>query len=672
MFSENPYRFSIKGYSSLSVIPRVFNIVSDDHPHTLILFEFPDEIDMCVNVHGGDFLRRPENAIIAYQPRTQALLRRQGISHSNTHSFFGRQGHEICLSLTDKVIHSIRTSISIKDELGVEEGYNNILTLSLRLLLHECLFLSVVLDRAVGRLKPESIIYPQPAMGFSELLLGRSERILGEIVRQYCKKMGIQAEMVPRNEKLQKPSRLIKVIKKSGIGLAFPAFLAVYARCFKKRIPIMAPVQSHGLPAFMGKIQETYPLSFQTFLEFKTIGHDIRRNIFDRNFWSFMSLPGGIASRTKKRFEETVKQNMDLVDAVLDKEKNSVRYLGMDFTPILKLHMTNALLPRLLDLHARTNALNRVLLGRKPALVVSQNAVGIGCTLGELCRKYGIPSLLISHGSHVPPKNRFESIEWGDHGLGLMNSRYEYLSVQTPWAAKYLRHFPATSKTLFTGPLIFAKKAKVSKTKDDLRNRLLPKVNARWIILHAGTPKGRGTRRFYVYETVDEYVANINSLIRAVETLEDTYLVVRFRPAPMFNVNDLETLLVKSEIYGIHPEGSFENFMAMADLLVSYSSTTIEEALQNRLPVLQYDPQGKYYHVPGQRLSKGNNRRPDSCYFVGSERDLVGALSWIIDNHLSKGELSESAWAKHVFPEDALVDVLDEFGHFFTSRQTSF
>ena len=53
--------------------------------------------------------------------------------------------------------------------------------------------------------------------------------------------------------------------------------------------------------------------------------------------------------------------------------------------------------------------------------------------------------MLISHGSHVPASNRYADIEWGEHGLGLMNTHYKYLAIQSPWALSYLKNKPSNS-----------------------------------------------------------------------------------------------------------------------------------------------------------------------------------------------------------------------------------
>ena len=105
--------------------------------------------------------------------------------------------------------------------------------------------------------------------------------------------------------------------------------------------------------------------------------------------------------------------------------------------------------------------------------------------------------------------------------------------------------------------------------------RIIPQHFNKIIILHAGTPKSSKGLRPYVYETVDEYIENINSLIKVIDKFEDMHLIVRFRPSDYLTLSDFQELLVKSSCYSIHSKGTFEDYLTIADLLVSYSSTTI-------------------------------------------------------------------------------------------------
>jgi hypothetical protein len=285
--------------------------------------------------------------------------------------------------------------------------------------------------------------------------------------------------------------------------------------------------------------------------------------------------------------------------------------------------------------------------------------------MAELASINNIPSVMISHGSHVPPSNKFEDIEWGEHGSGLMNTPYKYLAVQSPWALEYLSEKPAHSISLITGPLLFTKIKNSKDKKEELRKKILPGRYDSKIVLHAGTPKPFQSSRPYVYETIDEYIENINSMISVIEQIENMHLIVRFRPSEYLKTNDFIELLSKSDCYSVHTEGSFADYLSISDIVVSYSSTAIEEALQNRIPVLIYDPQGRYCHIKDARVLDPSSS-PDiySCYYVNSEKNLLWALRWIYGNHFAK-EVPDAIWGKHIFAEEKMVDLTSQFKELF-------
>ena len=167
-----------------------------------------------------------------------------------------------------------------------------------------------------------------------------------------------------------------------------------------------------------------------------------------------------------------------------------------------------------------------------------------------------------------------------------------------------------------------------------------------------------------MYETTDEYIENINSLIRAVDGLEGVHLVVRFRPSDYLTLKDFLELLNESNCYSVHSKGSFADYLMVSDLLVSYSSTTIEEALQNRIPVLQYDGHGKYCHIKGQILAPSLRPGLDSCYYVGSEKNLSWAIRWLLENHFTK-DIPDNVWERHVFNDSEKVELPSYFSGLF-------
>ena len=150
-------------------------------PDTLIVFEFADEIDAFLkNQQGLPHLKDDAISILAIEPCAQAKLRCLGIPYHNTMPFFGRRGHEATLLASDKIVRAIRKKLIIKDNLGINEGYNNTLLFYFRFFLHHLLFLTEIISRAVAILKPKALIAPQENIEYPRnFQLGQEERCLG-------------------------------------------------------------------------------------------------------------------------------------------------------------------------------------------------------------------------------------------------------------------------------------------------------------------------------------------------------------------------------------------------------------------------------------------------------------------------------------------------------------
>ncbi|MBT6231010.1 MAG: hypothetical protein HOI47_30600, partial [Candidatus Scalindua sp.] len=132
-------------------------------------------------------------------------------------------------------------------------------------------------------------------------------------------------------------------------------------------------------------------------------------------------------------------------------------------------------------------------------------------------------------------------------------------------------------------------------------------------------------------------------------------------------LNDFLDLLTTSDCYSVHTEGTFADYLIISDLLASYSSTTIEEALQNKVPVLLYDSQGKYCHIKdAQVLDPSLNITVDSCYFIDSEKKLDWGLNWLVANHFTK-DIPDNVWERHVFEDSDKVELTSYFNSLFSS-----
>ena len=283
-----------------------------------------------------------------------------------------------------------------------------------------------------------------------------------------------------------------------------------------------------------------------------------------------------------------------------------------------------------------------------------------GAVLGEAAKKNGIRSILISHGSHPHCKDVSARYEHKELAQGLLTSSLATsLITQSPCAEITARDFmPHVTRQPFQ-PLMWSYK-KIEKKPRSKNNQRT--------ILHAGTYKLLGQRP-WIYETSYEFVKGLQQLVEAVNKLKNARLVIRFRPTHECSVSSLKKLLPPSGKLEIKTEGSFLDDLKNADLLISYSSTTIEEALYAGKPVGLFGGSDRYRHLPGSATSPtGNNR---SAVYHLSKQNLVTMLASILDVHdsrpLSDVELDGYVWPDNIQGREEFVEEIlqDNNGYYF-------
>lgn len=637
-------------------------------PRTLIIFESASEIPVYLSNGSLNELKEKNITILAIQSDAQAYLKRKGVPFINTTGLFNKGSHQRLILKSDEIIEPFRRILRIRDNLGIKEGYNNTFIFYVRnFLIVYILLLIEVIDNAVNMVKPEKIAtFKRDYSTSPESLVQRDEQYLGMIVEKFAIEKGLECEIY----RIKRPRYIffadrIKVISKEILKLIlFYPNLYLFNCIAKGKRYILSSSDNYNLEDVIEPFLSTFNnvISVLLYSRYKT--KDIRKMFGKDRRWYFLaSLPAYISKKKKDDFSKGIVETKQQLRQFFSDNRHILRFKGIDFNDLVLEKIEDSITPLLYNLYGQTYYLNKFIKRTRPALVISQMSREIFYNLGELAGIYDIPSLLISHGSHVPPSNKYEDIEWGDVGLGLMNTHYKYLAVQSPWALEYLKKKPSASIPIITGPLLFTKLQKNGNLSPATKKKIIPKHYHKIIILHAGTPK---LSRPYIYETVDEYINNVNSIIKAIDKFEGIHLIVRFRSLRSLQLEDFIELLIKSERYTVHSKGSFSDYLAICDLLVSYSSTTIEEALQNRIPVLLYDPQTKYCHIKdAQTLDPSLKPHIDPCYYVDAEDKLQWGLNWIVENHLKQNIDDSAIWERHLFDEREKVRLTSYFKKIF-------
>ena len=170
-----------------------------------------------------------------------------------------------------------------------------------------------------------------------------------------------------------------------------------------------------------------------------------------------------------------------------------------------------------------------------------------------------------------------------------------------------------------------------------------------WVERSSGTSKALSARP-WIYENSNEFILGLTLLINAVKKINNAYLIIRIRESAEYNLKDLEIILPQSDKYELRIGGNFYDDLNEADLLVSYSSTTIEEALYSKKPVALFGGTDRYRHLSGMSsLPSFDNR---SAVYHLSKDNLFEMIQEILKVHSNKPltnlEVSKYIWSQEV------------------------
>ncbi|MFA5088098.1 MAG: hypothetical protein WC552_03585 [Candidatus Omnitrophota bacterium] len=585
--------------------------------------------------------------ILALLPESQAFLLDKGVKFHNSLEYFSKESHQTALNHVDEMMGKVNSAVSFEDRAGVSGTYVNAFSFYLRpylsyIVSHLEIILNFVERHGSGSMDVCKYLNNDYA-GYS---LFAKERILGDLLQAFAGRCLVHVHPL----RIKQKSWLRRCVDFSRrVFHAFCHWTEWALSGGKKRPAIVY----YSLKYNFGRLARELP----QFVSFNLVPnkrkrlsgrkassgdkiHDLHLNVFGK---SDPALAGSCrAARDRIR-------QLHLSGKIFS-------YRGIDFSSLVFEKIEKGFFHDFQGLSKQAKSLRRLLRRIRPEAVISPLARDVSFALGEISQELGIPSILISHGSHVPPKDDYDSREWRDHAKGLVDTGYQYHLLQTPWAQRFVEAMAFDKNYFKVAPLVFSQVGKLDRGKK--RKAMYPFLQDEKIIVHAGTPKPRGSTRLYIYETMDEYIENIKDLIKSTRDLEEYFLIVRFRPSAYLSLETFRKLLPKEKGYVIAADGDFADYLGIADLLVSFSSTTIEEALLNKIVVLQYDRTGRYWHVPGCVWGGQRFEGMDSVYCVDDPRALKEALVWLLRNHFNQS-VPEGLFSRHTFQPDEVMSVAD-------------
>jgi hypothetical protein len=177
----------------------------------------------------------------------------------------------------------------------------------------------------------------------------------------------------------------------------------------------------------------------------------------------------------------------------------------------------------------------------------------------------------------------------------------------------------------------------------------------RFRILHAGNYQNWSDFIPWVAETSHEYVAGLAALASAMRSLPDAELVIRVRSKAEVNPQVVKSMVeLPSNVSVCGTDAGFLGELAQSDLLVSYFSTTVAQALQMGKPVLLWGSTQRFC----QFLPSWNPPTHEARYPVYAVRDaqaLPAMLRAIGERHRGRPLSPEEVEQYRNRPQDPLL-----------------
>ena len=222
------------------------------------------------------------------------------------------------------------------------------------------------------------------------------------------------------------------------------------------------------------------------------------------------------------------------------------------------------------------------------------------------------------HGSISVPSDEFSNFVLSICGRGLIYSKLANYSVaQSKISFEAIKYYDVNLKILKSKPLLFGKNIK---KKSSIKKE-------KFIFLHASTPKSL-SKWPWIYENYNEYINNIKELIGHLKLQKNIELIIRFREGPECDLETFKNLIEinQNEFVKISKNKDFFDDLNNSNCLISFSSTSIEEALFTNKKVLIYSDNRDYRHI-------NYKFKEDSDIIYANQKNINEKLNMILNDN---------------------------------------
>ena len=215
---------------------------------------------------------------------------------------------------------------------------------------------------------------------------------------------------------------------------------------------------------------------------------------------------------------------------------------------------------------------------------VSPYSFGLSGLIGEHLSNINFKSLCIPHGTVKSDcLNIYEKIYNSEIAESIIDNNFSHIAIQSKLSLYAFNTYNNFSKKIFTQPICFSSVNSYSNETN---------------VLLASTFKNESNMKFFGVETFDEYFESVKDLIEIFKN-KKINLIIQPHPTLKENlsIDDLVKLFqINSKNIKISDQSFTEN-LKKTSILISFSSTVLEEALLSKIPVVIYDKWNRYNHL---------------------------------------------------------------------------
>jgi hypothetical protein len=638
----------------------------------LIIFEFAEDARFFSGYCKEQGMDISVFTVLALQPEVKVFCKENGLGYVDTLPFFSNDSHRRALTASHRLTHLAQTELRFDLLAPVNSSCMNAFVYYYRFYLNNFTWiLEVMKGIRDTRGDVEINVFDRGSRGNRGNIpggpfLSQKDRFLETLIETFCEVNSIPFNRIGGGGGGNNAAVPVKV-KESGFSrmakrLAAVVFKRKLKRLAKSKV-VFISVPTYHLDRVCEEIRAQFPgvrcvvdlhgsVSSLGYLKLclKVFLGGYPKDLIPVPVEVFETRSPGEKSMILEGLKESFK-------AFLDTRAGELVYDNCSLKEELERKVIPDLLSHLVELHCWARAQGVFLELLKPRLVISPVSIGFYQAWAENGRAQGIPVVVIPQKGLVAPSDEYAQTEQHYIGRAQVTDDFAFAAAQSSLVWDYLKWSGYAGTMLKTGNLIFSRVDPAKRA--EKRNLLVPGIgdNTR-IIVYAPSMKSRKSRRFFVLETLDELLESLRDIIDLASVMEDIHLIVRIHPGEPVTRKQVEALLTIPRNVSVSDRGSFEEVLTAADLLISFSSTSIQEALINRVPVVLYDKWKRYNHLDAPRVGKEGPDEVSAAYYIDGPESLPQGIRGILEQHENKENIVE-CFDKYLLPGEGTSGFFD-------------